>query len=452
MMNLSRLESSGLFDLNVPRYTSYPTATHFSNAMQADVMSDWLSALDPATSISLYFHIPFCRRLCWFCACRTQGLGDDSRLQRYLSALQQEMRLVAQYLPEGVQVGRIHLGGGTPTLLVPQQLDSLLSAVGENFELQKEREFSVEIDPNEIDCERLDVLVNHGMNRVSIGVQDFDPKIQQAIGREQSFEVTEACIAKCRIRGVTSLNADILYGLPYQTEESLERSIEQLMGLNPDRVALYGYAHVPWMAKRQTMIPQEALPPTRARFLMSERAKVIFHGGGYEAIGIDHFAKPTDGLAIAANTGRLRRNFQGYTDDCAPTLIGLGASSISKFSGGYAQNDPKIGGYYERIDNGVFATTRGHVFSGDDALRARAIEMLLCDFSLDLTSLALEFPDQCLATIHELIDDVRERFHEWVELSADRLEIRRDGRPLTRMIAQCFDAYDVANNAHSSAI
>ncbi|HBC48431.1 MAG TPA: oxygen-independent coproporphyrinogen III oxidase, partial [Gammaproteobacteria bacterium] len=370
MMNLSRLESSGLFDLNVPRYTSYPTATHFSNAMQADVMSDWLSALDPATSISLYFHIPFCRRLCWFCACRTQGLGDDSRLQRYLSALQQEMRLVAQYLPEGVQVGRIHLGGGTPTLLVPQQLDSLLSAIGENFELQKEREFSVEIDPNEIDCERLDVLVNHGMNRVSIGVQDFDPKIQQAIGREQSFEVTEACIAKCRIRGVTSLNADILYGLPYQTEESLERSIEQLMGLNPDRVALYGYAHVPWMAKRQTMIPQEALPPTRARFLMSERAKVIFHGGGYEAIGIDHFAKPTDGLAIAANTGRLRRNFQGYTDDCAPTLIGLGASSISKFSGGYAQNDPKIGGYYERIDNGVSATTRGHVFSGDDALRA----------------------------------------------------------------------------------
>ena len=398
MMNLSRLESSGLFDLNVPRYISYPTATHFSNAMQADVMSDWLSALDPTTSISLYFHISFCRRLCWFCACRTQGLGDDSRLQRYLSALQQEMRLVAQYLPEGVQVGRIHLGGGTPTLLVPQQLDSLLSAIGENFELQKEREFSVEIDPNEIDCERLDVLVNHGMNRVSIGVQDFDPKIQQAIGREQSFEVTEACIAKCRIRGVTSLNADILYGLPYQTEESLERSIEQLMGLNPDRVALYGYAHVPWMTKRQTMIPQEALPPTRARFLMSERAKVIFHGGGY------------------------------------------------------AQNDPKIGGYYERIDNGVSATTRGHVFSGDDALRARAIEMLLCDFSLDLTSVALEFPDQSLATIHELIDDVRERFHEWVELSADRLEIRRDGRPLTRMIAQCFDAYDVANNAHSSAI
>lgn len=290
------------------------------------------------------------------------------------------------------------------------------------------------------------------MNRVSIGVQDFDPKIQQAIGREQSFEVTEACNAKCRTRGVTSLNADILYGLPNQTEESLERSIEQLMGLNPDRVALYGYAYVPWMAKRQTMIPQEALPPTRARFLMSERAKVIFHGGGYEAIGIDHFAKPTDGLAIAANTGRLRRNFQGYTDDRAPTLIGLSASSISKFSGGYARTDPKTGGYYERIDNGVSAANRGHVFSGDDALRARAIEMLLCDFSLDLTSLALEFPDQSLATIHGLIDDVRERFHEWVELSADRLEIRRDGRLLTRMIPQCFDAYDVANTAHSSTI
>ena len=452
MMNLSRLESSGLFDRNVPRYTSYPTATHFSKAMQADVMPGWLTVLDPKIPISLYFHIPFCRRLCWFCACRTQGLGDDSRLERYLSALQQEIRLVAQYLPEGIRVGRIHLGGGTPTLLVPQQLDSLFTTIGENFELQKDREFSVEIDPNEIDSERLDVLVNHGMNRVSIGVQDFDPKIQQAIGREQSYEVTEACIAKCRTRGVTSLNADILYGLPYQTEASLERSIEQLMGLNPDRVALYGYAHVPWMAKRQTLIPQDALPPTRARFMMSERAKVIFHGGGYEAIGIDHFAKPTDGLAIAANTGRLRRNFQGYTDDCAPTLIGLGASSISKFFGGYAQNDAKTGGYYERIDSGILATTRGYVFSGDDALRACAIEMLLCDFSLDLTSLAQEFPEQSLATIGGLIDDVQERFHEWVELSADRLEIRKDGRPLTRMIAQCFDAYDVANTAHSSAI
>ncbi|MEL0225026.1 MAG: radical SAM protein, partial [Gammaproteobacteria bacterium] len=222
-------------------------------------MPEWLQKLNPDEPISLYLHVPFCRRVCWFCACRTQGLGDDGRLERYLKALQLEVELLARHLPDGIEVDRVHFGGGTPTLLTPDQLDFILLTIQTHFDLHHEREFSVEIDPNEIDEERLDVLIQHGLNRASIGVQDFDPEIQKAIGREQSYEVTRDCVAMLRSRGVKSLNADILYGLPHQTEARLSQSIEQLIGLDPDRVALYGYAHVPWMAKRQVMIPDDAL-------------------------------------------------------------------------------------------------------------------------------------------------------------------------------------------------
>ena len=452
MLNISRLESHGLFNRNVPRYTSYPTATHFTNSLRADLMHEWLGRLNPKEPISLYLHVPFCRRVCWFCACRTQGLGEDGRLDRYLKALQVEVELVAKHLPVGIEVDRVHFGGGTPTLLTPDQLDALLSTINTHFDLHHEREFSVEIDPNEIDEDRLDVLIRHGLNRASIGVQDFDPEIQKAIGREQSYEVTRDCAAMLRSRGVKSLNADILYGLPYQTEERLSRSIEQLIGLSPDRVALYGYAHVPWMAKRQVMIPDEALPSTRQRFGLSELAKNLFQNNGYQTIGIDHFAKPTDGLAIASNTGHLRRNFQGYTDDVSSTLIGLGASSISKFPFGYLQNDPKTGGYYERIEKNEFAVTRGHVFRMDDALRARAVEMLLCDFAIDFDALGSEFPDDCIKTLVSLGRHATEHFDGFVELQDQVLSIAAEGRPLTRIVAQWFDAYEVANTAHSSAI
>jgi oxygen-independent coproporphyrinogen-3 oxidase len=452
MIDIASLESHGLFDRNVPRYTSYPTATHFSNSLRSDLMPEWLQKLNPDERISLYLHVPFCRRVCWFCACRTQGLGDDGRLERYLKALQLEVELVARHLPDRIEVDRVHFGGGTPTLLTPDQLDLILSTIHTHFDLHHDREFSVEIDPNEIDEERLDVLIQHGLNRASIGVQDFDPAIQKAIGREQSYEVTRDCVAMLRSAGVKSLNADILYGLPHQTEARLSQSIEQLIGLNPDRVALYGYAHVPWMAKRQVIIPDDALPSTQQRFRLSELAQTLFQSHGYQSIGIDHFAKPGDGSAIAANTGHLRRNFQGYTDDVSPTLIGLGASSISKFPFGYLQNDPKTGGYYERIEKNEFAVTRGHVFRMDDSLRARAVEMLLCDFKIDFEALGSAFPDESVETLVTLGRHAAEHFDGFVEMRDHVLSIATEGRPLTRIIAQWFDAYEVANTAHSSAI
>lgn len=451
MKGFETLKAYGLFDRNVPRYTSYPTATHFKAQVEPDRQARWLQQLQPRQSISLYVHIPFCRRVCWFCACRTQGLAGDSRLNRYLDGLHREIAWVADRLPPGVTVSRLHLGGGTPTLLSPDQLSVLVGAIQHRFEFDHRIEFSVEIDPNEIDSERLAVLSHAGMNRASVGVQDFDPRVQQAIGRSQSYEITAQVVSQLRAHDIQSLNVDMLYGLPYQTEARLVRSIELLHALAPDRVALYGYAHVPWMAKRQILIPTDALPSTEARFYLAERAHSQWTSQGYEAIGIDHFARPDDGLARAKHQGLLRRNFQGYTDDTAPTLIGLGASAISKYPQGFIQNDPDTAGYLARIETGQGAGTRGHVFRGEDGTRARAIEMLLCDFAIDFHQLEAVDADGA-AQCRQIASHVASNFGKAVSLSEEALAIPPAMRPLTRLIAQWFDGYEVASSAHSSAI
>lgn len=451
MKGFETLKAYGLFDRNVPRYTSYPTATHFKAQVEPGLQVKWLQQLQPGHPISLYVHIPFCRRICWFCACRTQGLAGDSRLERYLIGLHREIALVADVLREGVTVSRLHLGGGTPTLLSPDQLGALVGTIRERFQFNAECEFSVEIDPNEIDSERLAVLAHAGMNRASVGVQDFDPRVQHAIGRTQSFELTEQVVGQLRAHDIQSLNVDMLYGLPHQTEARLIRSIELLHALAPDRVALFGYAHVPWMAKRQTMIPTDALPSTEERFFLAERAHIQWISQGYEPIGIDHFARPDDGLAWAKHQGLLRRNFQGYTDDTAPTLIGLGASAISKYPQGFIQNDPKTAGYLNRIETGQAAGTRGHVFRGEDSVRARAIEMLLCDFAIDFPQ--LDAMDPIGATrCRQIAGHVASYFGDLVAFSGDAFVIPPAARPLTRLIAQWFDGYEVASTAHSSAI
>lgn len=451
MKKTESLKASGLFDRNVPRYTSYPPATQFKAFEDVEQVEGWLGALPTDRPISLYAHIPFCRRVCWFCACRTQGLGNDGRLETYLELLQQEVARVGAILPAGIEVSRLHFGGGTPTLLSARQLRMLTANIAEHFQFAPAHEFSVEIDPNEVDAERLDALVDAGLNRASIGVQDFDPLIQEAIGRPQSYEVTKAAVDLLRSRGIESLNADILYGLPHQTEDRLIHSIEQLISLNPDRVALYGYAHVPWVAKRQVMIPEAVLPSPEARFALAELARETFQRHGYVPVGIDHFAKPSDGLAVAQSTGHLRRNFQGYTDDLAPTLIGLGASAISKLPKGYTQNDPATGGYQDRIRQSQLAVSRGHAFRAEDLMRARAVEMLLCDFAIDLAQLEAEgfgpvdslAQDAAMAAAH---------FGACVRYANRRFALKPESRPLARIVAQWFDAYEVASTAHSSAI
>ncbi len=450
MNTLSQLTALGLFDARVPRYTSYPTAPHFGGGVGSGTFTKWIEAIPAHSSISLYLHIPFCRRLCWFCACRTQGSASDDPVIAYAKMLQSEIALLARHLPSGVTLSRLHWGGGTPTMLAPGLIRDVAGAILDVVPLARGAEFSVEIDPNEIDEARLDALIAAGMNRASIGVQDFDVQIQKAIGREQGFELTRDVVAMIRARGVSSLNADILFGLPHQTKAKIADSVGKLLSFSPDRVALYGYAHVPWMSKRQQMISSDAMPTPQERLGLYEMAQALFLTHGYQEIGIDHFAKPTDALAVAARTGHLRRNFQGYTDDVAQTLVGLGASSISRFPQGYAQNASGTSAHTKAIRGGQFSTHRGHVFSGEDHLRARIIEALMCDFTVEQAELA-GFgiaPDKVAA----LLAKVAAAFDGMVVLDDAALTILPKGRPLARMIARGFDAYDQSKAQHSAAI
>ncbi len=446
-----QLAKLGLFDAKVPRYTSYPTAPHFSNAVGPDDFTSWIKAVTPGSEISLYVHVPFCRRLCWFCACRTQGTQNDAPVAAYLQTLKTELALLRQILPQGVRLSRLHWGGGTPTLLSPAMMTDLAEAIFDLAPMAENGEFSVEIDPNEIDTARLDALAAAGMNRASIGVQDFDERIQQTIGRIQGYDITRDAVDAIRARGVTSLNADILFGLPHQSQARITESVQKLLSLSPDRVALYGYAHVPWMAKRQQMIPSDALPTPQERLELFETARRLFLWDGYAEIGIDHFASQNDGLTIAQKAGRLRRNFQGYTDDPADVLIGVGASSISKFPQGYAQNAPATGAHTAAIRTGRFSVAKGHVFTSEDRLRSRMIEALMCDFRIDAAEIQDRFgisQDKVMS----LFARAQRDFPDMVSVASGVLRVPEQARPLTRMIARSFDAYDMDKAGHSSAI
>lgn len=447
----AQLAKLGLFDAKVPRYTSYPTAPHFGKATDSAQFSSWMSSITPGSSISLYVHVPFCRRLCWFCACRTQGTQSNAPVAAYVEVLKAEIALLRQQLPEGITLSRLHWGGGTPTLLSAEQIRDLAAAVTEAFPLAPYAEFSVEIDPNEVGDRRLDALAQAGMNRASVGVQDFDSTIQQAIGRIQSFETTKQAIDMLRSHGISSLNADILFGLPHQTPERMTESVQKLLSLTPDRAAVYGYAHVPWMARRQSMIRSDTLPTPEARLELFETARQLFLWDGYIEIGIDHFSRPEDGLAIARRNGRLRRNFQGYTDDPAEVLIGIGASAISRFPQGYAQNAPGTSEYIRAIRAGRFATARGHAFQGEDLLRARLIEALMCDLRICRQEILSGF-DVAPARLDALLSSTAAAFPGMLTLSPAGLEIKPEARPLTRMIARSLDAYELSKAGHSPAI
>ncbi len=451
MATESQLTRLGLFDARVPRYTSYPTAPHFNSTIGADNFRAWVENIAPSARISLYLHVPFCRRLCWFCACRTQGTTSDDPVRAYVEVLKAELALLKAHLPRGITLSRLHWGGGTPTLMPADLMRDLSARIFETVPMGEGGEFSVEIDPNEIDDARLDALAEAGMNRASIGVQDFDPSIQKAIGRDQSFEITKIATDKLRERGIASLNADILFGLPHQNRARIAASVQKLLSLGPDRVALYGYAHVPWMARRQVMIPSDALPRPEERLRLFETARDLFVADGYDEIGIDHFALPTDGLAIAAREGRLRRNFQGYTDDTAPVLVGLGASSISRFPEGYAQNASSTSAYTRAVREGGFATAKGHEFQGEDILRARMIEALMCDFHIDAAEIRDRF-GLSAAQLSALFEPAQREFGDMITVTEAGLSIPEHARPLTRMIARSFDAYDLSKAGHSPAV
>ncbi|WP_371155184.1 oxygen-independent coproporphyrinogen III oxidase [Jannaschia sp. 2305UL9-9] len=442
------LARHGLFDARAPRYTSYPSAPHFTDAVGPAVMQQWLRDIPAKSDISLYLHIPFCRRLCWFCACRTQGTKSDAPLQPYLQALMQEAAMVADLLPPDVRVTTLHLGGGTPTILPPVLIDQLFGTLRDLFAFQPDAEVSVEVDPTMLDEARLDALAKGGVTRASIGVQDFDETVQAAIGRPQSVAQTVAAVDGLRARGIAAINIDLLYGLPHQTSISLGRTLEQALALQPDRVALFGYAHVPWASKRQVMIKEADLPDGRRRLGLFDQAAARFVTDGFVPVGIDHFARPGDPLAIAATQGRLRRSFQGYTTDVAPSLVGLGASAISCLPQGYAQNAVRTADWQERVRGGKLATHKGHAFVEDDRIEAAMIESLLCGFRI-----APEEFGEHRARVAAAVRRLARAWPEAVDVGGDGvLTIPDRARPMARMIAMGLDAYAVPEGRHSVAI
>ncbi len=437
----------------VPRYTSYPTAPHFHAGVDGQTYRQWLAELPPATALSLYVHIPFCDRLCWFCGCHTKQVLRYDPIAAYLPVVLEEIATVAAALEGRGHVASLHLGGGSPSMLRPEDMQRLVAAVRSGFVVSDALEFSLEIDPNDMTEDRYDGFAAAGVNRISIGVQDFNPTVQKAINRLQSFEQTRAVVEGMRARGIDSVNLDILYGLPHQTIATLENTVAQAVSLRPDRLALFGYAHVPWMKKHQRMIDEAALPGVAERLSQSLAAARRIAAAGYEAIGIDHFALPADRLAIAAGAGALRRNFQGYTTDTAPALLGFGASAIGGLPQGIVQNVVATGEYIKSVRETGLAVARGLAFTDEDRLRGWVIERLMCDFAVPLGELRRRFGSEADPVVAEMQRVVRHDGDGLVRLVPDRFEITERGRPFARSIAANFDAYlDNGAGRHSLAV
>jgi oxygen-independent coproporphyrinogen-3 oxidase len=425
-------------DERLPRYTSYPTAPHFTPLIGADTYAAWLDTLDAALPISLYLHVPFCEQLCHYCGCHTTVANSSDRIAHYAQLLIRELELVADAIGRRQTVSHIHWGGGTPSALAADDFLAISRKIGDRFAIAGDAEIAVEIDPRHLSEGHLKGFAAAGVNRASLGVQDFDPIVQQAIGRIQSFGQTARAVGALRRINVDSISFDLMYGLPYQTPQSVARSVATALDLAPSRVSLFGYAHVPWMKKHQQLIPSDALPGGAERLAQVRAAEAELDRAGYVAIGLDHFARPDDPLALASAAGRLRRNFQGYTTDTASALIGLGASSIGFLPQGYVQNSPNLKLYREAIERGHFATTRGIALSDDDRRRRSIIERLMCDLAVDLAGYAANphatFASE-LASLSKLADDCL------VIVEATKLTVPDAMRPFLRQVAAAFDAY-----------
>lgn len=437
----------------VPRYTSYPTAPHFSPDIAAIQLSNWLEALENGDELSLYIHIPYCDRLCWFCACHTKHTLKYEPITSYLNSLHKEIELISAKVSRGTIVTAVHWGGGSPTMLKPDDMRDLMSHLHSAFNFSPAAEISIEMDPNDLDDARFDALADIGMTRASLGVQDFADVVQQAINRPQSFEQTKAVVDAVRSRGVSSVNCDILYGLPFQTLDSIAQTIHLILSLSPDRIALFGYAHVPWMKKHQTMINEDALPNTAERYAQMNLAGKMLIDAGYQAIGIDHFAKPGDSLAIAASNGQLARNFQGYTTDRSTALIGLGASSISQFPQGYMQNMPATGEYQKLVDAGHLAGIRGVELTDEDRARAWLICEIMCFRPISLKLLEDRFGAIGSRLSGEIREFVARDVDGLTSLNLDEFSLSPIGMPYARVVAAAFDAYlNTGRGRHSAAV
>ncbi|MFN4360858.1 MAG: oxygen-independent coproporphyrinogen III oxidase [Hylemonella sp.] len=434
-------------DVAGPRYTSYPTADRFVEAFGPD---DYAQALQQRRSgaaamvlpLSLYVHVPFCESLCYYCACNKIITKHHDRATEYLRYLSREIDLHTARLGTGQVVSQLHLGGGTPTFLSDAELRELMAMLKRSFTLAPGGEYSIEVDPRTIDAGRLDTLAELGFNRLSFGVQDFDPAVQRAVHRVQPAEQVFALVQAARERGFESINVDLIYGLPQQTPESFARTLQQVGELRPDRIALYAYAHLPERFKPQRRIATIELPGAAAKLSMLADAMARFMGAGYVYVGMDHFALPNDALAVAQRQGRLHRNFQGYSTQPDCDLIGLGVSSIGRIGATYSQNAKTLEEYYDAIDHGHFAVVRGLALSRDDLVRRAVIMALMCQGELLYESINLayliDFRSYFAAEI-ETLHALQEQ--GLVTLDAAGIQVTPTGWFFVRAVAMVFDRY-----------
>jgi oxygen-independent coproporphyrinogen-3 oxidase len=443
------------FDLSGPRYTSYPTADRFVEAFTAE---DYTQAMALRRSgaagmnmpLSLYVHIPFCESLCYYCACNKIVTKHHERAEEYLRYLSREVDLHTVHLGAGQTISQLHLGGGTPTFLSDDELRSLMFMLRRSFNFAPGGEYSIEVDPRTVDTKRLAVLAELGFNRLSFGVQDFDPVVQKAVHRVQPAEQVFALVESARQMGFESINIDLIYGLPQQTPESFDRTLAQVAQLRPDRVALYAYAHLPERFKPQRRIITAELPSGAAKISMLSRSLDAFEEAGYIYVGMDHFALPNDALAVAKRQGRLHRNFQGYSTQPDCDLIALGVSAIGRVGATYSQNAKTLDAYYDLLNQGRLPVVRGLALTRDDLLRRVVIMALMCQGQLQFESIELAFliDFKCyfskeLETLDELVGQ------GLVTVNASGMEVTAQGWFFVRAVAMVFDRYLQADRNRS---
>ncbi len=440
-------------DLRVPRYTSYPTAPHFTSDVGPARYRAWLGAIAPMADASLYLHVPFCNSLCWYCGCNTKVVARYDPVATYVGHLIGEIDLIGAAVPGGLTVRHVHWGGGTPTILSPDDFERVMARLRHHFAFAPSAEVAVEIDPRSLDDAMISALARAGVTRASLGVQDFDPAVQQKINRIQPFETTAAVAEKLRGVGITALNLDLMYGLPGQTVNGCAEAARRALVLDPGRLAVFGYAHVPWMKTHQRLINEAELPGTEERWRQFAAIADTLVAAGFSAIGLDHFAAPGDELSIAVQNGTLRRNFQGYTTDTAEVLLGLGASAIGSLPQGYIQSATDWHAYGDAIAGGEPATVRGLAIDADDRLRRAVIERLMCDLSVRLDQVAADHGtdpavfDADLTQVEPLVRD------GIAEVDGYRITVREEARQLVRAVAAAFDRYVGTGQArHSKAI
>ncbi|PPB74309.1 oxygen-independent coproporphyrinogen III oxidase [Campylobacter hyointestinalis] len=424
-----------------PRYTSYPTALEFSDEFNYDEYTKRLRNGDKNRPLSLYFHLPFCRSACYFCGCNVIYTSKSDKMGRYLDYVDKELDILSTVLDTNRKVTQMHFGGGTPTFYSASELNRLIESIKRHFKnWSDDAEISCEIDPRFLNEEQLDVLTSHGFNRVSFGVQDFDEKVQKEIHRIQPFDMTKNAVDMARANGIISVNTDLIYGLPFQSLESFKNTLDLGLKLNPDRFAVFNYAHVPWIKKSMRKFDESTLPSPKVKLEILKYTMEFLTSNGYKMIGMDHYAKPEDELFHALRSGSLHRNFQGYTTKSGADLIGIGLTSIGEGEDYYAQNFKDMDGYEKAIDEGKLPNFKGVMLSEEDKLRKAVIMDLMANFALDIKAIETKFNIDFWEHFKNELNELEE-LKDFVEISPQKIKVNETGTLLIRNIAMCFDEY-----------